>query len=166
MDILYRIAEMSDLDEAFALIQCGIRNMIKNGIYQWDEIYPAYEDLKTDIEKQQLYVGTADNRIIVVFVINREYDPEYDDGKWSYTGEDFRVIHRLCVHPDFQNMGIARKTLLYAEELLLSQGIASIRLDTFTQNPYALKLYDSLCYRTAGYADWRKGRFVLLEKCL
>lgn len=166
MELSYRMAEKSDLDEVFALIQCGVRNMIKNGIYQWDDEYPAYEDIKADIEKQQLYVGIAGNRITVVFVINCEYDQEYNDADWTYTGESFRVIHRLCVHPDFQNLGIARKALLYTEELLVSQGIASIRLDTFTKNPFALKLYENLGYSIAGYADWRKGRFVLLEKCL
>ena len=166
MDLQYRLASMADLDDAFALIRRGVSNMINNGIYQWDEIYPSRDDLKTDIEKGQLYLGFCGSLPAVIFVINREYDPEYDDGVWQYTGEDYRVVHRLCVDPNFQNRGIARRALLYVEELLKSQGIKAIRLDTFTQNPFALKLYAGLGYKTAGYADWRKGRFVLLEKVL
>lgn len=40
------------------------------------------------------------------------------------------------------------------------------RLDAFTENPFALKLYDNLGYSRVGYADWRKGRFYLMEKYL
>ncbi|MBQ8831037.1 MAG: GNAT family N-acetyltransferase [Oscillospiraceae bacterium] len=166
MNITYRKANMSDLNAIHGLVRRAVENMIESGIYQWDELYPTRDDFKTDIENDQLYVGTADSKIAVVFVINKISDPEYDDAEWSYTGENYRVIHRLCVDPDFQRSGIARNTMLYIEELLKSWVVESIRLDTFTQNPRALNLYGNLGFKTRGYADWRKGRFVLLEKII
>lgn len=42
----------------------------------------------------------------------------------------------------------------------------SIRLDVFTKNPYAQKLYRKNGYQVRGFADWRKGRFDLMEKKL
>lgn len=41
-----------------------------------------------------------------------------------------------------------------------------IRLDAFTGNPRALKLYDGLGYRRSGYVTFRKGLFVCFEKRL
>ena len=38
--------------------------------------------------------------------------------------------------------------------------------DVFTENPYAQKLYRKSGYQVRGYADWRKGRFDLMEKKL
>lgn len=38
--------------------------------------------------------------------------------------------------------------------------------DIVTQNPFAQKLYRHNGYESRGYADWRKGRFDLMEKKL
>lgn len=166
MDLTYKLAELSDLDSVVELVQRSINHMLTLGINQWDELYPTRDDFKYDIENRQLYVGTDCNRIAVIFVINSEYDPEYADGKWTYNGKFFRVIHRLCVDPDFQHKGIAASTLLYIEQLLSAQGIKAIRLDAFTENPYAIKLYSHNGYHNTGYVTFRKGKFALMEKSL
>lgn len=103
--------------------------MERNNIFQWDDLYPAKEDFQKDIEKNQLYVGLANNHIVVVYALNQECEKEYENGNWKYKEESFYVVHRLCVNPNFQN------------------------------NPFATRLYDSLGYLKVGYADWRKGRF-------
>lgn len=70
------------------------------------------------------------------------------------------------MNPKFKHRGIARQVMLHMEEEERQQGIESIRLDAFTKNPFALKLYEELGYVTVGYADFRKGRFKLMEKIL
>ena len=140
--------------------------MENNDIHQWDEIYPDKAILAEDIRQNLMYIGEIDNKIAVCFVLSEECDEEYKNGKWQWPDSKFCVIHRLCVNPDFQNQGIAGKTLEYIESLCKSQGYDSIRLDCFTENPYSRKLYDKAGYSVVGYADWRKGRFELLEKKL
>lgn len=56
--------------------------------------------------------------------------------------------------------------MLIIEDILQKEGIRSIRLDVFSQNPYALKMYEALGYQKVGGASWRKGLFYLLEKKL
>lgn len=56
--------------------------------------------------------------------------------------------------------------MLEVESMAMKNGIKAIRLDAFTENPIALRLYEKLGYNIAGYADWRKGRFALMEKKL
>ena len=160
--------------------------MEKQGIHQWDEIYPDKAILEEDIAKNQMYIGKIDNEIAVCFVLSEECDEEYKNGKWQYPDAKFNVIHRLCVNPKFQNKGIATQTMIYIvcvnpkfqnkgiatqtmiyiEKTSKAQGYEVIRLDCFTKNPYSQKLYEKAGYSVVGYADWRKGRFELREKKL
>lgn len=164
MEIQYRIATLDDLEAICDLCSRARNTLISNQIFQWDEIYPAKEHFREDIDKKQLYAGIVKDRIAVIYVINRECDEQYIKGDWKYDGEPYEVIHRLCVNPDFQNQGIAHRTMLHIEEQLASRGIHSIRLDAFTGNPYALRLYENLGYDRVGTVNWRKGRFYLMEK--
>ena len=59
----------------------------------------------------------------------------------------------------------AYAALLYAV-YLKDMGYNAVRLDTFTENPFAQRLYRHNGYESRGYADWRKGRFDLMEKAL
>ncbi|MDO5520356.1 MAG: GNAT family N-acetyltransferase [bacterium] len=164
MQITFRTASLSDLQEINQLVQDAIDTMNNLQIFQWDERYPDQEILQEDIEKEELYVGLVDGHIAVIYVLNREADLEYDDAKWRFENRPFYVLHRLCVAPSYQKCGIARKTVLHIEEELRSKGIEAIRLDVFSKNPYALRLYDHLGFTKVGHADWRKGRFYLMEK--
>ena len=76
------------------------------------------------------------------------------------------VLHRLCVHPDFQGQGVARQAMDYLENEVRARGIQTIRLDAFSQNPTALHLYESRGYQKAGEISYRKGLFYLYEKKL
>ena len=164
MTPLYRKAALGDLEEIYSLVSSAVDVMISQNILQWDEFYPTKEDFRTDISKNQLYVGLINGQIAVVFALNQECEEEYKNGRWEHPNVPFYIVHRLCVSPDFQNQGIAKHTLLYIEAELLKKNIHAIRLDAFCNNPFSLRLYDSLHYSRVGYADWRKGRFYLMEK--
>lgn len=164
MEIVYRIAEENDLEEVYNLVACAIKTLEKDGIFQWDEFYPTRNDLMDDIKKRQLRVGSIYGKIAVIYVLNKEYDKEYETGSWLHPDRDYSVIHRLCVNPQYQKMGIAKKTLKHIEEELAEDGIFAIRLDAYSLNPYALALYSHFGYKKVGQADWRKGRFYLMEK--
>ncbi len=164
MEIEYRIATINDLEEVCSLFSSAVETMIQNKIFQWDEIYPTERDFRKDIDAGQLYVGVIENQIAVVYVVNQKYDEQYVNGNWKHATEPFYVLHRMCVHPAFQNKGVAHRTLLHIEEQLAGWGIHAMRLDAFSENPYALRLYKRLGYVTVGHTDWRKGRFYLMEK--
>jgi ribosomal protein S18 acetylase RimI-like enzyme len=166
MCVAYRTAGEDDLNELCALVQAAIKAMEAHAIPQWDERYPDREILREDIGKKQLYVGTQGGKIAVFYVLNGEFDAAYRNGNWQCTGRPFSVVHRLCVDPALQNQGIGRKTMRHLQEQALGMGSGSIRLDVFSRNPFALRLYQSLGYSRVGSADWRKGRFYLMEKNL
>ncbi len=164
MKIKFRSANLNDLDEICSLVSNVVNTMLSMGISQWDELYPTREDFKEDIVKKQLYMGLIDGHIAVIYALNQEFDKEYDNGDWRYKDEPFCVIHRLCVNPKFQNKGLAKSTLAHIEEELKALGIHVIRLDVFSKNPFAQRLYSNHGFSKVGCVQWRKGTFYLMEK--
>jgi len=166
MDIQYRRAELTNLDDITSLARQAAARMVSQGIDQWDEIYPIREDFGQDIIRGQLTVGTVGDEIAVIYTVNKEYEPEYESAEWKSPDKSFCILHRLCVNPVFQNQGIARHTIERIEREAAAKGIQAIRLDVFSRNPYALKLYQNCGFESVGTAKWRKGLFYLMEKYL
>lgn len=164
MDIIFQKAELSRLDDICRMFGDAMKNMESMGIYQWDEAYPNRTDFERDIKAGQMYVALDGSSIAASYTINTECEEEYNSADWQYPDYEYIVIHRLCVNPQYQNMKIGKRTVLHIEEQARNMGYKSIRLDTFSQNPYALKLYYGLMFRETGFADWRMGRFILMEK--
>ena len=161
-----RRAELEDLNIIIDIFKSAINAMNGNNILQWDEIYPDNTILEQDILKKQMYVGIKEDIIVSVVVVNNEFDEQYKNGNWKYDNERFAVIHRLCVNLIYQNQKTGKNTIIMIEDLLQKEGIQSIRLDAFSLNPYALKMYETLGYQKVGETNWRKGLFYLLEKKL
>jgi len=162
----FRPGTKEDLNDICCLVEKAIKLMERQGIHQWDELYPTYNDFLNDIENNTLYVAVEDDRIIAVYVISQECADEYHKLEWESPDESAIIVHRLCVSPDYQNKGIGSRILAHIEEQVKGMGYFSIRLDVFSENPYALKLYYKHGYVKRGHADWRKGRFYLMEKTL
>ncbi|MCL1963435.1 MAG: GNAT family N-acetyltransferase [Firmicutes bacterium] len=161
-----RKAAISDLPAILQMFQKAIQHLNALGIDQWDEVYPSPEIHEKDIQNGSLYLCRNGDVLAATFVVNQECDPAYKQGAWQYETAAFRAVHRLCVNPAFQNMGVGAQAMLAAETLLQRQGIESIRLDAFSQNPAALKLYEKLGYAKTGEVHFRKGLFFLFEKKL
>ena len=160
----YRTGKTEDLDAVCSLVEAAKAYMRSQGIDQWDDLYPIREDFENDMEQNTLYVVLEEDTLAAVYAISEECEDAYLTCDWE--NEKPCVIHRLCVSPDYQNRGIGRLVLDRIEKQLFEKGYDSVRLDVFSENPYALRLYEKNGYCRRGHADWRKGRFFLMEKKL
>ena len=165
-EIDFKKADTGEVDEIFAMFAQTIADMNANGIPQWDEVYPCRDDLLADAEKRELYAGRIDGRVAAAYVLNRECDGEYENGAWQYPDAVYFVIHRLCVSARFQKQGLGTRTVQHIEQQARAMGAESIRLDAFTLNPHAVRLYEKCGYHNVGFAHFRKGIFYLMEKKL
>jgi len=166
MEIEYRLGTRQDIDAICELIRQAVTEMERHGIYQWDDIYPARTDFEEDIDKNSLFLAYSEDKLAALYVISGESDEQYANGKWECDEETSYVLHRFCVSPQFQNKGVGKTVLLHVEEQIRDMGYKSVRLDTFTENPFAQRLYLHNGYESRGYANWRKGKFDLMEKKL
>lgn len=166
MDIDFRKAVLTDLEMVWKIFTNAILHMDKQGIPQWDEIYPNKDIILDDIKNQQMYLVIENGVPISAVVLNEYQDEEYAALPWRYTDAKTAVIHRLCVSSTEQGKGWGKKTVQLAEQELLKLGYTCVRLDAFSQNPFALRLYESLGYEKAGDVQFCKGKFYCYEKQL
>jgi GNAT superfamily N-acetyltransferase len=161
------LADDSDVDRVMHLVRDCIAAMRAAGIDQWDDIYPSRATIEADVQDATLYAAhDPAGSLLGVIVLNERQSPEYANVPWSLTAGGVAVVHRLMVDPRHQGLGIARALMAFAEALLRSRGYQVIRLDAFSLNPRALRLYERLGYRDAGPVTLRKGVFRCFEKSL
>lgn len=159
-------ATMQDVSELVSLYRAATRHMDEHGIHQWDEFYPTEVFIREDIERDQLWICRIEGRIAVAYALEECGADDYETADWRYDEAVFVVLHRLCVHPDFQGQRLSQRAMEALEAETRSRGIRAIRLDVFPQNPAALHLYESRGFVKAGEIVYRKGLFYLYEKQL
>ncbi len=156
--------EIDQIDLVMELIGASAHHMSKNGIDQWDSLYPDRDTVNTDIKNSYAYGYFMDNEPAGYMALNTNCDVEYNDVNWKYSHDNSLILHRLTVHPEHQRKGIARKMMAFYEEFAIKNGYKTIRFDTFSENPGAMNLYKSLGYNIPGYVNFRKGKFWVFEK--
>jgi GNAT superfamily N-acetyltransferase len=158
-----RPARVQDLPRASALVRGAARRLTALGIDQWDDAYPSEPILRADIVARHMWVVEEDGALAGLVTLNEEQPPEYAAVPWRHAGRAL-VVHRLAVDPARQGRGLAATLMAFAEQEAAARGCAVIRLDAFTRNPAATRLYERRGYRRAGSVRFRKGRFSCFEK--
>ncbi len=143
-------AEANDATGVMRIISLCLAQMRAAGIQQWDEIYPNIRVIDEDVRLRSLFVIRAPGPCVAAICLNDVQPEEYRGVPWRCTGGRTMIIHRLCVHPDWQAHGLARELMDFAEERARDQGFASIRLDAYTGNPRAVALYEKRGYQRVG----------------
>jgi GNAT superfamily N-acetyltransferase len=148
-----------------SLIGRAIEEMERNGIDQWDAVYPDKDVILSDIASGCLYSATNEGVLLGVVALNEDQSTEYQSVNWEDRGRPL-IVHRLCVDTAFQHKRVGRQLMLFAEKYARDNDYSSIRLDTFAENRIALALYESLQYQRRGLVRFRKGDFYCLEKLM
>ena len=156
----------TEIDSVMVLVKGAIGKMEREGIHQWDEIYPTKQRFLADIAVNSLFTARAENIIAGVIVLNEIQSPEYASITWADSNGKPLIVHRLCVSPVFQGRGLAKKLMFFAEKYARAKNNSSIRLDAFVHNNISVGLYNSLGYRRRGSVKFRKGDFYCFEKIL
>jgi ribosomal protein S18 acetylase RimI-like enzyme len=149
------------------ITQC-MAHMRTQGIYQWDEIYPSLQVVEADARSQSLFVIRQQGACVAAVCLNTVQPEQYREIQWQCATGHALVIHRLCVHPQWQRHGFGRQLMDFTEAFARQHRFSSIRLDTYTGNPLALALYERLGYQRRGqvYFPRRELPFDCFEKLL
>lgn len=143
-----RQASFNDIDNIMKMITVCIKDMESQGIYQWIRgFYPTRDLFEQDIENGSLYLLEKKGKCLGVIAIDEKQSPEYEGLDWYISNGKTLVIHRLAVDPNFQKQGIGSKLISFAENFAINKGYTSIRLDTYSGNSGAIKLYERRGYK-------------------
>lgn len=83
-ELILKKATLEDLEAILHIYKHAIETMESNGIYQWDNVYPNKEVIINDILESNMFLGEVRGQIASVFVLNQDYESEYENGKWQY----------------------------------------------------------------------------------
>ena len=116
-----------------------IKNMNKNNIQIWDDIYPC-EFFEDDINNKRLYVMADDEEIISAFALcDNNAGEAYVE--WSEKSAKAMYIDRLGVNVEYSKKGIGQQMLNKAKEISKSIGAEYLRLFVVDINKPAIRLY-------------------------
>ncbi|MCB4807127.1 GNAT family N-acetyltransferase [Tamlana sp. 62-3] len=147
---MIRKAKVTDIDRLLEITKACAANMIAQNIFQWNEFYPSKKPFLNDFNRDELYVLEIDNKVMGCITISTLMDEEYMPIKWLTANKNNIYIHRLAVHPEAQGKGYAQKLMNFAENYAKTNHFASVRLDTFSQNPRNVKFYETRGYQRLG----------------
>lgn len=158
--------QLQDLNEVMSLIKEAIAEMDNHHIFQWDEVYPDYKTLSSDIQSETMFGIFKNAELAGIVVLDKNQSQEYSDVKWELDNDHPLIMHRLCVRPKYQGQGIAKQLIKFSEQFAIENGLKSLRLDAFSANPSAINLYERNGYLKRGIVKFRKGNFYCYEKVL
>ena len=144
------LATKSDIQDIMGLIELCKKDLEKQAIYQWNDYYPTEEHIKGNIDDGTFYILKYEHASIGTVSVTEKQPLEYGNIDWEDKSGDVVVITKLMVHPEFQKRGCGRKLMDFAEDHALSKNYSSIRLDAYTGNQRAIKLYEARGYNKIG----------------
>lgn len=185
----FRAATRNDQPRILQIIRQAQRRMAAAGSQQWQDGYPAAENIEADLEKGVGYVlhrstaasdGTdaatgrneevadGDNpvgAVVAYGAIVFDGEPAYDhlDGEWLTDGP-YVVVHRLAVADEALGNGIGTEFLKRAERLARKRGIRAFRIDTNFDNRRMLRILDRLGFVRCGEVAYRGAGREAFEK--
>lgn len=143
-------AKSDDIDKIEKLYNDSIKLLNGKKIYQWDHQYPNREIFKECIFHKEQFLF-KDNELLIGSVILNEYQAkEWDLINWKYMDCKKLSIHALVIHSLLQGKGYGSMVLKMCEQYARENHYHVIRLDVFTENPIAIRLYEKNGYEKVG----------------
>lgn len=147
---MIRKAQSEDIDTLMTVTKACAKNMIEQGIFQWNEHYPSRFAFENDVKRDELFVLEQNNNVVGSIVLSAHMDDEYVPIKWLTPNGKNLYIHRLAIHPIYQGKGFARLLMDFGENYAIKNNYSSVRLDTFSQNKRNQKFYELRNYKRLG----------------
>jgi ribosomal protein S18 acetylase RimI-like enzyme len=162
------IATEDDIQNIINIIELCIKDLENQGIYQWNDYYPTLGHINESIQDKSLYTIKENKNCLGVIAITENQPQEYKKMNWLDKTGKILVITKLVVNPVWQNQGIGRKLMDFAENEAIEKKYTSIRLDAYSGNPRAINLYEKRGYRKVGevYFPRRELPFYCYEKLI
>jgi GNAT superfamily N-acetyltransferase len=163
--ITFRKAERTDIERIFEIILQAKAQMRRMNSRQWQDGYPAVENIANDIENGYGYVLSRESGVIAYGAVIFDGESAYENiqGKWL-TNLPYVVVHRLAVADEVKNQGIASSFMQEVEALSKQKGIFSFRVDTNFDNLYMQKMLFTLDFTYCGEVFYDKNQRQAYEK--
>ncbi len=149
-----RLCTAEEKEIAMDILRQGKDYMLSNGLHQWDDNYPAMEDIEEDLKTGKGYFICRGEEILGYYCIDCDSNEEcYKEieGSWLTPADaTYMVIHRLAFDKKARGQGLGAVAFSLAEDIARSRGIGSIRVDTHAENHIMQKIIPKAGYQYCG----------------
>ncbi len=165
--MIFRKAMSTDTERIWQIILQAKEQMRLRNSEQWQNGYPAVENITYDIENGYGYVLCLDNHVVAYAAVVFGGEPAYGaiQGNWL-TDQPYIVVHRLAVAEEMKQRGIATQFMQQVEELSRQQQVYSFRVDTNFDNLYMQKMLARLGFIYCGEVMYESSSRMAYEKKL
>jgi mannose-6-phosphate isomerase len=166
------LATPAELSAVFALYQAVIGDMQARGLTQWRwGFYPTEAILTEDVALRRLYKLEESETLIGVFALCVGQGEEYDGIPWQF-GVRPACLHRVAIDQTASGRGYGHAVMEFVKSEAVMLGCDCLRVDTYSRNERALKLFAANTVREAGIfrfpslpEDFRCFEAPLTEDC-
>ncbi len=144
-----RIAVMEDLPRLLEIKGDAVAFMESQNNDQWNTAFPPVESYVRYIEKGCMHVLEEKSTIVGMIALVDQQDEEYKTMPWSAEGAEL-VFHRLAIAKEAYGRGYAKFLLSYAIDVAKERNVVIIKLDTYSKNKVAQKLFLKLGFSYVG----------------
>ena len=143
-------ATQQDFSAVCALYQSVCAGMAASSSPQWVwGEYPAEDILQNTLDAGTLYIAKDGDDLLCAVTVDTCFDSEYAGVNWLF-GVKPGAFHRLAIAPAHQGKGLGKQAIEAVCDLLRAQGCDALRIDTYSTNIGAQKLYTRVGMRKAG----------------
>jgi hypothetical protein len=167
MDFIFRKSEQTDIERIWQIVLQAKEQLRRMNSRQWQDGYPAIENIENDIAGGYGYVLCGDKGIIAYGAVSFDGEPACNNirGKWL-SNLPYVVVHRLAVADEVKNRGMATLFMQKVQELCKQKDIHSFRVDTNFDNLYMQKILFALDFTYCGEIFYDLNQRRAYEKIL
>jgi GNAT superfamily N-acetyltransferase len=134
--MIIRKATLEDINSILNIIKQAQVYFKENTIDQWQNDYPNYNTIETDIKNQVSYVALIKDKIVATFMVTSDDEVTYNkiyEGNWL-SKSNYMVIHRIAVDNNSKGLGLSGLIINHVANMAKEIHVPSIRVDTHEEN--------------------------------
>lgn len=150
--IQIRQANETDIPDMLRIWEEGRRALAAAGVDQWADGYPGEREAREDVASGWAYLVTVSRQPAAVAAIKPTADVDYEnieEGAWL-SGRPYCAVHRIATVAAMKRQGLASYIMAYAAQIARDHGLASLRIDTHTDNLVMQRFLESNGFRRCG----------------
>lgn len=164
--MILRTATIDEVPHIWTILQQAIERRRLDGSEQWQNGYPNPQSIEQDLALGNAYVLVDNDEVLAYAAIIFDVEPAYEVLDTWLTNGDYVVIHRVATSDAAKGKGLATKLFEMIEDLAISKGVLSIKVDTNFDNAPMLRIMDRLGYTYCGEVYFHGSARKAFEKVL
>lgn len=164
--MILRTATIDEVPQIWMILQQAIERRRLDGSEQWQNGYPNPQSIEQDLALDNAYVLVDHDEVLAYAAIIFDVEPAYEVLDTWLTSGDYVVIHRVATSDAAKGKGLATKLFEMIENLAISKGVLSIKVDTNFDNVPMLRIMDRLGYTYCGEVYFHGSARKAFEKVL